>query len=94
MISEKREKIRSLFRKDERKSKEVSEINQRKRKRKRERDIVRKWRTGKKERRWYEVRVRRKKKQGMLYTKVLRPNSSERARELKKKPPGKRYGRV
>jgi len=42
------------------------------------------------------MRVKRKKKQGMLYTKVLRLDSSERAREPKKKPPEKdtaAYGR-
>ncbi|KYN09672.1 hypothetical protein ALC57_18192, partial [Trachymyrmex cornetzi] len=48
-----------------------------KKERERERDIVRKWRTGKKERRWYGVRVRRKKKQGMLYTKVLRERAGK-----------------
>jgi len=40
--------------------------------------------------------VKRKKKQGMLYTKVLRLDSSERAREPKKKPSEKdmaAYGR-
>lgn len=37
--------------------------------------------------------MRRKKKQGMSYTKVLRPDSGERAREPKKKPLEKRYDR-
>lgn len=43
--------------------------------------MVRKWRNW--ETRGYGARVRRKKEQGMSYTKVLRPDSSERAREPK-----------
>lgn len=37
------------------------------------------------ERHRYEARARGKKKQGMLYTKVLRPDSSERVREPRRK---------